>query len=98
MRNLPQSSFDDDPFTQLEKEISARQLESEDTRRKRQALFSEGVAVRERRLMERALAVILSKNIFIYYFIIYCRWIMRRKKIERYLRRNVSCLTSLRRK
>ncbi|CAK5095940.1 unnamed protein product [Meloidogyne enterolobii] len=57
MRNLPQSSFDDDPFTQLEKEISARQLESEDTRRKRQALFSEGVAVRERRLMERALAM-----------------------------------------
>ncbi|KAF7629935.1 Septin-type G domain-containing protein [Meloidogyne graminicola] len=57
MRNLPKSSFDEDSFTQTEEEILARQLEAEDTRRKQEALFNEGVAIREQRLMERALAM-----------------------------------------
>ncbi|KAF7639986.1 Septin-type G domain-containing protein [Meloidogyne graminicola] len=57
MCNLSNNSFDEDSFTQIEEEILARQLEAEDTRRKQEALFNEGVAIREQRLMERALAM-----------------------------------------
>ncbi|KAF7635729.1 Septin-type G domain-containing protein [Meloidogyne graminicola] len=56
-RNLPQNTFDDDPFTQLEKETIARQIEADDTRQKREALFNEGVADREQRLAKKALSM-----------------------------------------
>ncbi|CAK5116135.1 unnamed protein product [Meloidogyne enterolobii] len=56
MRNLPQSSFDDDPFTQLERTI-AKRAEMEDMRQKRDAQFSKTVAVREQRQMERTLSI-----------------------------------------
>nr|CAD2128344.1 unnamed protein product [Meloidogyne enterolobii] len=56
MRNLPQSSFDDDPFTQLERTI-AKRAEMEDMRQKRDAQFCKSVAVREQRLMERTLSI-----------------------------------------
>uniref|UniRef100_A0A915MUY0 Septin-type G domain-containing protein n=1 Tax=Meloidogyne javanica TaxID=6303 RepID=A0A915MUY0_MELJA len=56
MRNLPQSSFDDDPFTELERTI-AKRAEMEDMRQKRDAQFNKSVAVREQRLMERTLSI-----------------------------------------
>jgi len=55
---LPQNKFEEeDPFTQLEKETTTRLAEAEDTRQKREALFNEGVAEREQRLVKKALAV-----------------------------------------
>uniref|UniRef100_A0A915MHY7 Septin n=2 Tax=Meloidogyne TaxID=189290 RepID=A0A915MHY7_MELJA len=57
-RNLPQNKFEEeDPFTQLEKETTTRLAEAEDTRQKREALFNEGVAEREQRLVKKALAM-----------------------------------------
>lgn len=56
-RNLPQNTFEEDPFTQLEQETNTRQTEAEDTRQKREALFNEGVAEREQRLVKKAMAM-----------------------------------------
>uniref|UniRef100_A0A1I8AY81 Septin-type G domain-containing protein n=1 Tax=Meloidogyne hapla TaxID=6305 RepID=A0A1I8AY81_MELHA len=63
MRNSPQSSFND--FKQLEREFVARQIEEEDARRKREALFNEDVVIREQRLEEKELALADATTIVI---------------------------------
>ena len=57
IRNLPKNSFDNDPFTQLERETLERQREAEEARQTKERVFKEKVAAREQRLMERAQAM-----------------------------------------